>query len=525
MVFSAAVTALSSLMICMNIAFSPLAVSTFAMHDYSYSDSASSPTHVLSTDRGITSSSVNRHTISVASNFISSTKDNTLIECNHNVFATATNYRKELGTFSSATTINTSATAPVRPPRSGTATTVAFKRTTVKAQIHRPHKRRREVPVIKASEAYIDDDDDRFSYGNNSEEPHSDEEERPKKKSRLVTPPSTTTATDQRFFKRRASTNTDSEEEEEDGDNSKNAEKMSRRVVPRQQRNCERNWETMFQLLLEYKQKHGDTAVPFTYAQNNTKIGKWISNQRAAHKTETLLNCRYKMLDSIGFAWKVQEEKRPWMNFYESLVDYKEEHNGSTAVPRKYPKDRRLGAWVNRQRSMFRKNQLSIVHIDLLESIGFAWDARVEWNEKTASHWMEMYRKLVSYKEEHSGSTVVPCIHNDGKDDLRQLGYWVKEQRRMLRKNELSKNRADLLQSIGFALDARQERDTTNWMTSYQKLVRYKHEHDGSTRVPQRYEKDPSLGRWVNEQRKRCKKKELVKLLDDIGFVWDARKK
>lgn len=527
--FSIVVTGLTSLIISMIIAFSPLTASTFATCDYFSSDAVSSLTRVLPTDPGILSSLASRDTTSNAGNCTSWIKDKTAVECIQNVFAATKNNQKKMRAFFSATIPPTCATSPVIPPRP--ITEAAFERAIPTTKIHRLLKRKREGHVFTASGAcgdngYDDDDDydndDHFGFVI-----HNEEDPRPKKKSRLGSP-STTTASDQRFRKKRASTNTISDKKE-DGEHNENAKKKPRKVIGRQKRKYERKWETMFELLLEFRQKHGDAAVPSTYIENDIQLGKWVSNQRAAHKRETLSDGRIEMLDSIGFAWKVQEEARQWMDFYRCLVTYKEENSGSTAVPRRYLADHKLGFWVNRQRSKFRKNQLSATQIDLLVSIGFTWDARVEWKEKTTRHWMDMYRKLVSYKEEHNGSTMVPCSNhncnrqNNGRD-LRQLGNWVKEQRRRLRADKLSKNRADLLLSIGVAKDARKERDTTHWMNMYQKLVRYKQTHDGSTRVPQRYDEDLPLGRWVSEQRKRCKKKELVKLLDEIGFVWNAKK-
>jgi hypothetical protein len=38
------------------------------------------------------------------------------------------------------------------------------------------------------------------------------------------------------------------------------------------------------------------------------------------------------------------------MDFVRSLVNYKEEHDGSTDVPRYYEKDKDLGYWVKNQR-------------------------------------------------------------------------------------------------------------------------------------------------------------------------------
>ncbi|VEU41944.1 unnamed protein product [Pseudo-nitzschia multistriata] len=62
------------------------------------------------------------------------------------------------------------------------------------------------------------------------------------------------------------------------------------------------------------------------------------------------------------------------------------------------------------------------------------------------------------------------------------------------------------------------------WMNRYNELIEYKKEH-GSTLVPQRYKKNPKLGKWVTHQRSSCLTEERKALLDEIGFVWDATRK
>jgi len=115
---------------------------------------------------------------------------------------------------------------------------------------------------------------------------------------------------------------------------------------------------------------------------------------------------------------------------------------------------------------------------------------------------------------------VVPCRY----DADPQLGNWVSNQRRLFKTNEMPNDRATLLKSIDFTWDAGMMGGMRNgkWMAMYQRLVSYKEEHNGSTLVPFKYKEDPKLGNWVRNQRRRCKKKERVKLLNDINFVWKS---
>lgn len=62
------------------------------------------------------------------------------------------------------------------------------------------------------------------------------------------------------------------------------------------------------------------------------------------------------------------------------------------------------------------------------------------------------------------------------------------------------------------------------WNIMYQRLVAYKNEHNGNTKVPRNYDKDPQLGGWINHQRKAYNKgkmpMERISALDSISFDW-----
>ena len=178
------------------------------------------------------------------------------------------------------------------------------------------------------------------------------------------------------------------------------------------------------------------------------------------------------------------------------------------------PRDRKLGKWVSDQRTAYDKKKLLESRVQRLNSIGFAW--------KQYAPWINMYQRIISYKVDHNGSTSVPQYY----DVDPQLGNWVNHQRRVFKKNKMPKERANLLKSIDFTWDAGMTRWMRNgkWMDMYQRLVSYKDEHNGSTLVPSKYKEDPKLGNWVSTQRYECKKKERVKLLNDINFLWKVRK-
>jgi hypothetical protein len=193
----------------------------------------------------------------------------------------------------------------------------------------------------------------------------------------------------------------------------------------------------------------------------------------------------------------------PWMEMYNRLLSYKEQHDGSTWVPQKYIEHHKLGSWVFRQRAVYCRGKLSKKRISLLESIGF------QWKRVDRFSWMEMYQRLETYKKKYKNTRVPSKYEADSK-----LGRWVAKQRSYCKE----KDQIGLLDDIGFEWNLQ----NSNWEIMYQRLVAYKKKH-GTTCVSRTNKVDPQLGRWVNTQRKLCKEKDRIDLLDDIGFVWEWR--
>jgi hypothetical protein len=252
---------------------------------------------------------------------------------------------------------------------------------------------------------------------------------------------------------------------------------------------------------VEYKKKFNSTVVPHKYHQD-PQLGKWVSMQRIAFSKDVMSLQRVEYLDTLGFVWDPLEVQ--WLEMFERLKQYKAEF-GSVLVPKRYNPAPEFGIWVGFQREYFNRKRLSKERIALLDSIGFVWDP-------FEVQWMEMYQRLVEYKEIFNSTEVL------NKHDP-QLERWVVVQRSCLNRKEISERRIKYLDSIGFVWDPLEVR----WMEMFERLKKYKAEF-GSVLVPQPYHSDPELGNWVRVQRRLFKQQSLseqrLEMLNSVSFVW-----
>jgi uncharacterized protein YbgA (DUF1722 family) len=135
--------------------------------------------------------------------------------------------------------------------------------------------------------------------------------------------------------------------------------------------------------------------------------------------------------------------------------------------------------------------------------------------------WKMKYEQLVEFKRE-KGHCMVPHEYEVDKS----LGRWVGNQRNEHKNNKLRLDRKIILDEIGFAWKGEgvhHNYDDKLWSQQHVKLVEFKRKY-GHCMVPSKYEQDPSLGKWVTNQRtnhiNNNIRRDRKELLDKIGFAW-----
>jgi hypothetical protein len=292
-------------------------------------------------------------------------------------------------------------------------------------------------------------------------------------------------------------------------------------------------WDDMYEELVQYRIKHGSTLIN---GYINKELSRWTKQQMKDYRKGRLDVDKIKKLEMLVFDWNPKDSAFNAM--VDRLAIFKKKYN-STLVPKAFDEDPPLGNFVFSQRNIYGKNLSNVdnenIDNDLLWSIAYDLESTVipadthfarmkrltdlefVW-DVLESKWMEMYQRLVGYKEVHN--TTLSVAGNPQDQDLKT---WATYQRSHQDRGKLSARRIALLNDIDFVWDPLE----TNWNEMFDRLVEYKRENNGSTMVPEGYKEDPELANWVNTQRRVKKQKglspERSDRLDSIGFVWAFR--
>ena len=220
-----------------------------------------------------------------------------------------------------------------------------------------------------------------------------------------------------------------------------------------------------------------------------------------------------------------------WRYSFRKLCEYKVQF-GHCFVPRKYAANPKLGRWVSRQRTRYKKNteedstSLTAEHIRALDGISFDWGTS---KTELASMLSVRFEQLREFKVEF-GHCLVPRRYAANP----KLGGWVDTQRQCYRLQQEGKpspmtaEHIRALDGIGFDWGRSKTELASMWSVRFEQLRECKVQF-GRCLVPRRY--NPKLAQWAAMQRHNYRMyhegkrgrmtAERIRKLESVEFKWE----
>jgi hypothetical protein len=274
-----------------------------------------------------------------------------------------------------------------------------------------------------------------------------------------------------------------------------------------------KSWDFWFGLTLRYKEQFADPNAPALYkTPEGYRLGQWQDTQRQFYKNQKLLAEKIKQLEDAGFTWSVLDEI--FEKGFRETLRYKEQF-GDPNAPALYktPEGYKLGIWQHVRRRTYRLGKITSDKIKRLEEIGFKWVIQKELLEKA----FEVgFHETLRYKKKFGD----PNTPKDYKTPAGYgLGSWQYWQRYLYKKRNLSSDKINRLEGIGFKWVSRE----ACFIKGFQETLRYKDQF-GFPNAPLDY-KTPEgykLGTWQSRIRSRKNKltPNKIEMLEETGFTW-----
>ena len=274
----------------------------------------------------------------------------------------------------------------------------------------------------------------------------------------------------------------------------------------------------------EYYSKHGDLNISGKYVTNDGyKLGHFIYEQRRKYGKGKLTDDEIRQLDELNMRWVLEENappapkqkseskaERTFRQSYERAKQFYDEH-GHLNVPANYRCEDgyNLNARINRLRKT--KDKLTAEQVALLDSIGMVWEHTTSWEYR--------FSVAKAYFDKHGS---LPSKQNTATAEEPEIATWIKSQKMVFSRGELSVEHLEMLRTIGLNLD---EDKVSYFEVGYENAKAY-FEQYGNLQVPASYQCDNGywLGSWLDKMRKKRSEltSEQIAMLDEIGMDWST---
>ncbi|MEU6720721.1 Helicase associated domain protein [Nonomuraea sp. NPDC046802] len=252
---------------------------------------------------------------------------------------------------------------------------------------------------------------------------------------------------------------------------------FSRAIAVQTVRAGTHSWEELYGAAASYRAQHGDLLVHAAWkSPSQLPVGSWINYLRKLYKDKLLAPEWIDRMNALGMVWDVLELNR--QRTLAELRKYKKKY-GDLRVPRNFTTDDDLpyplGPIVNNLRGRRTAGKLDDDYEAELTAEGMIWHVFDQDFE-------QFLTDLKDYKKANGALEVPQKCRTPGPNG-RRVGLQVPGYRSRQKKQDLSVDVIEALDTLGFIWDVREHRFRQN----LQALYAYKHTHNGNANVPATY--------------------------------------
>ena len=259
----------------------------------------------------------------------------------------------------------------------------------------------------------------------------------------------------------------------------KQGKKVAKKTGPSQ---AEQRWDANYARAAKLHAS-GDPLWWYKMTGKDKSFGTWMQTQRYNRNIGRLRPDREARLEKIDFVWDTIEAA--WeMRFeqFEQRIRSGDDDWWGELVKQ----DPKLEAWCRTQRHAYHAGTLAEERIARLEAIGFVWSQLDELWERRFGELRKALKKIPNGR-----------IVEDNAPQ--ELAMWARTQRRKFRAGQLSEERRQRLDEIGFCWDVRQAKSDERWEQHFSDLAAYAELTGDGNPGP---DDDPDTFRWLVAQRR-----------------------
>jgi superfamily II DNA or RNA helicase/alkylated DNA repair dioxygenase AlkB len=268
-------------------------------------------------------------------------------------------------------------------------------------------------------------------------------------------------------------------------------------------------WENNFESVRVFSDTHNRLPAFREVVDGEKALAAWIAYQRVVWKNNKLSQEHIQRLEELsGWVWDPFASE--WENNFKSVRVFRDTHLRWPAQSAS-GEERGLALWIGTQRQAWKNNKLSPERIKLLEGLpGWSWDL-------SEDKWNQNFEAVRVFRNKHKRWPAQRASCEEGL-----LAAWIGNQRQAWKRNKLSLERVQRLESIP---DWSWDLLIDTWNQNFEAVRVFRNKHK---RWPARGASDEEgrLAVWFKSQRIPRRRDRLsperIKLLEGLpGWSWD----
>ena len=231
------------------------------------------------------------------------------------------------------------------------------------------------------------------------------------------------------------------------------------------------------------------------------------SKKENIDKEENILETRFEMIyNSFGI---LLNKDNLWKNNLEEVKKYIDNNDKKPSEKDQNKKINKIGLWINRQNSLYKKNIININYIPLFKNFLISYEKYFLDNKTT---WNNNFESVKDF------------IDKNNKRPVNTLGTWITTQIQNYKNKEyIMKDDMEIYNKWGQFINNDKYKkyfwdNKTEWIEIFNKVKKY---IDDNNNKPLSRDKNKFLGRWIITQQTNHNKKRCIMKEKDIWLIWN----
>lgn len=263
-----------------------------------------------------------------------------------------------------------------------------------------------------------------------------------------------------------------------------------------QEDHSEASWNSMLNRTVAFVERYNRFPTRDGATKEERSIGRWRTDQYYFYKKGKLSDKQAQIFEESNLLGNVNDIT--WHKTLKDVVQFKKKYGHLPIITGSAPDEERLAIWCTKIRTYYNKGKLNTRQLTLARAAG------IFENRGSKDRWPKSYKRLLAFCKTNKR---LPTRLSIGEEQT--IYVWLKYQLNLIKKNQLSDDRVQLLKRISTEYKDEYGTLESKWHTMYKRVGIF---YEKNNKLPSENLENKielKLYRWLDRQKKAFRNKLL----------------